>query len=502
MEFLVQLRRSAGLHVSALRSNDFALRIAKGAFWSLIGTMGPRALGLLASVVTARLLGRDTFGGLGIVHSTVEMFGVFAGLGLGVTATKYIAEHHRTDPLRASRVMTFTGFISVVTGLVGTLLLVAFADVIATHALDAPQLGPLLRLASPIILLNTLNGAQIGAMAGLEAFKRTAQVSVVCGVFTPLLMIVGVRWYGMEGAVVASIVSLALSWLLNHLALREEAATAGMSFIYDGAFAEARLLLAFTLPVFLSSMVLAPVQWMCNAILVNQPNGLSEMGVFAAVSQWRAVIMLVPSLLMRAALPIISSATKGDSGNAAIKASVNTTQSLNLLFVFPIATAVLFGGEWITRLYGKQFVGGGPAMAGLALSFMILSIGSSGGTLLQARGKVWLGLAINLCYGICLVVITALAAPRWGAAAITFGSAASYVFVALWSFYRLKRDLPQGMLKRVYLSLLCAVSVATIYCITPATYAAAIAPIAVLAVTWITWRYLIDPRSVSATSNG
>jgi O-antigen/teichoic acid export membrane protein len=496
MEFLVQLRRSAGLRVAALRSNDLASRIAKGVFWSLIGTMVPRALGLLASVATARLLGRDTFGGLGIVLSTVEMFGMFAGLGLGATATKYIAEHHRTDPLRASRVMTFTGFISIVTGLIGTLLLVAFSDVIATHTLNAPQLASLLRLASPIIFLNTLNGAQVGGLAGLEAFKRSAHVSIVCGVFTPLVTIAGVRWFGMEGAVLASMSSLTLNWLLNHLALRIEAAAAGMSFIYEGAFAEARLLFAFTFPVFLSSMVLAPVQWMCNAILVNQPNGLSEMGVYAAVNQWRAVIMLLPSLLMRAALPIMSSAAKGDSGNAALKASVNTTQSLNLLFVFPVATAVLFGGEWITRLYGKQFVGGGTVMAGLALSFMILSIGTSAGALMQAQGKAWLGLCFNSCYGLVLVLITAVAAPRWGAAAITFGSAASYAFIALWGFYLLRRDLPDGMFKRIYLALFSAMAIAAVYCVVPAKIAGFIAPIAVLIVICVTWRFLIDRRLV------
>jgi len=37
------------------------------------------------------LLGTVGFGELGVIQSTVGMFGVFAGLGLGMTATKYVA---------------------------------------------------------------------------------------------------------------------------------------------------------------------------------------------------------------------------------------------------------------------------------------------------------------------------------------------------------------------------------------------------------------------------
>src|SRR5437764_513589 len=52
-------------------------RFARGAFWSLIGAAVSQGLGMFAEVVVARRLGKTTFGELGMIESTVGLFGVF-----------------------------------------------------------------------------------------------------------------------------------------------------------------------------------------------------------------------------------------------------------------------------------------------------------------------------------------------------------------------------------------------------------------------------------------
>ncbi len=51
------------------------------------------------------MLGKEEFGKLGIVQSTVGMFQVFAGFGLGLTATKYVAEFRDSDPAKTGRII-------------------------------------------------------------------------------------------------------------------------------------------------------------------------------------------------------------------------------------------------------------------------------------------------------------------------------------------------------------------------------------------------------------
>lgn len=52
-----------------------AARFARGASWSLAGMGAAQALAVIASIVTARLLGKVGFGEFGMVTGTVGAFG-------------------------------------------------------------------------------------------------------------------------------------------------------------------------------------------------------------------------------------------------------------------------------------------------------------------------------------------------------------------------------------------------------------------------------------------
>jgi O-antigen/teichoic acid export membrane protein len=88
-----------------IEASDIGIRLARGVFWSMAGAMISRGLMLVATVAVARLLGKTGYGELGMIQSTVGMFGVFAGFGLGLTATKHVAELRQSDPIRAGRIL-------------------------------------------------------------------------------------------------------------------------------------------------------------------------------------------------------------------------------------------------------------------------------------------------------------------------------------------------------------------------------------------------------------
>ena len=48
-----------------------------------------------------------------MIQSTVGMFGVFAGFGLGLTATKHVAEFRQSDPDRAGRIIGLSGLFAI-----------------------------------------------------------------------------------------------------------------------------------------------------------------------------------------------------------------------------------------------------------------------------------------------------------------------------------------------------------------------------------------------------
>jgi len=150
-------------HAERIEASPLGYRLAKGAFWSLVGTVLSRSLSVVSSILVARMLGKVGMGELGIVQSTVGILSAFAGLGMGLTATKFVAEYRTKDPQRAGAMLGLSAWATWVSGAVMMLAMLALAPWFAQHTLAAPHLTGLIRVGSVLLLLGSVNGAQTGA---------------------------------------------------------------------------------------------------------------------------------------------------------------------------------------------------------------------------------------------------------------------------------------------------------------------------------------------------
>jgi O-antigen/teichoic acid export membrane protein len=466
-------------------------RFARGASWSLVGMGAAQGLALIASIIAARLLGQVSFGEFGMVTSTVGAFGMLAGLGLGLTATKYIAERRMGNPTGAGQIVGLITQVAAVSGGTVALILFAIAPWLAARTLNAPNLSDELRIGCILLFLNTLDGMQVGVLAGLEAFRAITRVSVVRGLLSFPLLIAGIWFFGLRGAVVATVIVAAIGWLLSQAALRTECVRAGVPISYHGTRTDVPILWKFSLPALLSSLVVAPVMWLANTVVANQPSGYAELGTFNAANQWRLALMLLPSVLIRVALPLMASSLDSQRSHDFGKTLI-LTQSLTVAVVLPAGAFLMFLADPIMSMYGKDFVPGATVLIGVVCSIMISSIGSAAGAAIEARGKMWRGLVLNLSWGAVLIAIVWLSAGTWGARSLAFGSAIAYLVMSLWGFLYVAADLPPGMLPRLFRTL------AFILCLTalcvalpPVGRTALAAPVALLT-GYITLRAFVD----------
>lgn len=150
-----------------IENSPIGLRLARGVFWSMAGAVISRGLMLVATVLVARMLGKTGYGELGMIQSTVGMFGVFAGFGLGLTATKHVAEFRQSDPDRAGRIIGLSGLFAMLTGGLMVLGLFIFAPWLAEHIINAPHLAGVLRIGAIILFISALNG---GFTTGSDVF--------------------------------------------------------------------------------------------------------------------------------------------------------------------------------------------------------------------------------------------------------------------------------------------------------------------------------------------
>src|SRR5262245_49170187 len=98
-----------------------------GGSWLIIGGIASRGCTLLAQITIARQLGKAAFGSWALVINTVAFFSLSAASGLGIAATKHIAELRETDPGRAGRIVTLIVGVASGASLTAGLLCMVFA---------------------------------------------------------------------------------------------------------------------------------------------------------------------------------------------------------------------------------------------------------------------------------------------------------------------------------------------------------------------------------------
>lgn len=414
-----------------IEASPIGLRLARGAFWSLFGTVIARALGILASVVVARILGKAGYGEFGIVQNTLATFTTFAGLGMGLTAAKYVAEFRGKDPVRAGKIIGLSNGAAWVTGGLMVVLLNLFAPWVAAHFLARPQLTTVVRIGSLIILFSAVTGAQTGALNGFEAFKASSHRNIVCGVISFPMMVCGAYYQGLPGAIVSLLITQILNVWLNHRLLEGEARRFGIKIGLQGALQEMPILWRFSIPALISGVMVVPVQWLCQTILVRYPNGYAEMGVFTAANTWGNVIQFLPAMLVQPLMPVLSERLGLGDVHRSLKA-VKAIMLISLAIVVPIVLVGSALSPWIMRLYGREFAGSWPVLVVLLCTAGLLAVETPVGQVISASGKMWYAVVMNLGWALVIVTLTSLWASH-GALGLALATFVAYVVHGVWT---------------------------------------------------------------------
>jgi len=431
--------------LDSIGASEIGYRLAKGTFWSMAGAVISRGLMLGASVLVARMLGKTVYGELGMIRSTVGMFGIFAGFGLGLTATKHVAEFRQSDPGRAGRIISLSWLVAMVTGGLMALGLLIFAPWLASRTINAPHLSGALRIGALILVISALNGAQTGVLSGFEAFKTIAYVNLFVGLISFPILVAGAYFGGLTGAVWALVINLGVNWLLNHIALRKEVSRYKVPFVFRDCSREFSILWKFSLPAVLSSSMVGPVNWMCGALLVNQLGGYEEMGIFSAGNQWFNILLFLPEMLGQVVLPVLSERIGQNKPKQSSK-TMSLAIKVNAILVLPLVLLTSIASPYIMSLYGEGFKNGWPTLVVVLITAGLLAVQAPIRQIIAASGKMWIGFAMNFGWAITFIVSTKLLLD-YGSLGLASARGIAYILhsicifgFAFWLLHRAKKN--------------------------------------------------------------
>jgi O-antigen/teichoic acid export membrane protein len=418
-------------------------RIARGAVWTLIGSTLAQLSTLVSSVIIARQLGQESFGKYGMILNTVGMLGVFAGLELGRTSTKYVAEFRLRDPIRAGRIIALSEIAALASGTMLGLGLYVFASRVAAESLNAPGLADQLRVASFLLAVNALCGAQTGALCGFEAFKALARINILRGLAGIPTTAICVFYWGLPGALWALTIIGSITLALSQVELKKQCELAGVRVLATSAWSEVRMLWSFATPMVLSGAVVGAANWAACGMLVHQPNGYSEMGIFSAASQWRNVVCFVPGVLSQLALPLLSNLR---SERELLKYEKALRWTLIATSAIAVAAAALISltATRIMQTYGKDFRDGSLVLIIVSVTAVLSSVNAVVGTAILSSGSAWVGLWFNLMWAAILLAVCYVIVPTHFATGLAVAMLTAYLAHTIWQSVYLRNHLSKS----------------------------------------------------------
>lgn len=358
------------------------------------GTVISRVLGLASSVILARILGKVPFGELGTIQSTVGLFGAFAGLGIGITATKYVAEYRELETARCGRVIGFSLGAALVGGILAGLGLLLFGGWLAAYTLAAPQLAPLLRIGAALVVFSSVQGAYLGALSGFEAFKQVCRVNWISSIIGVPLAVICTVWAGLDGAVWALVLQTILGCAYGHAALIKESAKAGVKISFALSLQELSMLWRFTLPAFLSALVATPAGWFSRTLLVNQHGGYAEAALVSAANQWMTLVNFLPWTMGGVLVPIFANLYAAGRRDEFMKL-LRHNLLLNAGAALAVALPLMICSAWILECYGAGFGEGVPIFVLTMIAGVFIAINNLFSRAMQSAGRAWIDLTSN-----------------------------------------------------------------------------------------------------------
>lgn len=320
--------------------------------WSFISAVATKISVVITGILVARALGTQSFGEYGLIQSAIVMLANVAAQTTTTATAKHIGQFKGRDLERIGKGITLTLIFSLAfIGVIGSTALAA-PTFFAETLLGSATLGPLSIIVLSTIALIILSGWTQGCLTGWGQYRAIAAVNGAIAVLSiPATYYLTVH-YQLTGALVGLAGSQLLIVLVGAVVCWRTLIRHNISLRFKNVLTEKHALLSVGLPVLLTGLMVAPINWLGNKLLVQAQDGLSALGIYAAAMQWNAIFSHVSIVLGSVLIPMLASRAGGES---------RKLEALNFLagwlVVLVIIQPVILFPEMLTRLYGSGFLG-------------------------------------------------------------------------------------------------------------------------------------------------
>jgi O-antigen/teichoic acid export membrane protein len=277
--------------------------------------------------------------------------------------------------------------------------LIAAAPWIAAKVLVAPALVRELRIGTIMLFFVSVNGYQVGVLAGFEAFRSTAAANLIRGLGGFPVLVVGAAFGGLTGAVIANSFVNVLGCIAHAVMLRRVCQRNYVRKSYNFRRDEFRMLYRFCVPVLIAGASYILSSWASNTALARV-SGYRETGIFQAAFQLQTMCLFLAVATSSVGLPLLAA-------NLGSRNSYLRVLAGNILFTtgstLVAAVLVAISAPYIASLYGPQFHGATVVIRVMCACSVLLAVNTSAGLVIYSLNEARAIMLFALLRGAVLV---------------------------------------------------------------------------------------------------
>lgn len=384
-----------------LNNNKIVKRIAMGLLLGAGGAVISKAILTIFNMVLARILSVEDYGIYSLMNNTVQTFTIFAGAGLGVTLTRYVALYREKNKDIAGTVICVLMIFNILISLFVSVLVYIFADKISILLNSNMDVTSFLKITSTTIFFTAIVSMLQGILQGFENYKSIAIIQIVSNCISFLVGIIISKIFGILGAIYSllglQIIIFICMFIKLFTILKNRKIKLKMSF--NAIIKESILKVA--IPSLLATIFVIPIMWITN-FYFSSNIGLEEFAVFSVCIQWFNIVNYIPQQFGQLK-PIYTQLYDGNKFKE-MKRYINRIIIVTITFSTICATVFIIFKGLILRGYGEFYQSYSYSFSIMMIATILFAIQSQYGSVFQAIGKSWLCFALNVIWAISYLI--------------------------------------------------------------------------------------------------
>ena len=409
--------------INVFFKSDLQVKVAKGVFWSFLGTFISRSFTFIAYILIANVLDIKEYGEIGILKSIIVTFSMFSLASFGVTATRYISIYKEVDMLKVKRILSVTYFLTIGISLFILLSIIVFSKMFSVEVLGNENFRIETIIISFAIFFSALNGFQNGALSGFEKFKYISIVNISSGILAIPMLFLLTYSYGVLGFCIGISIQYFFLFLFSSFFLKKVMKENKINFTTKNILGEITVIREFSIPSFLGGFIISPTILICNTLLVKSSGGFTSMGIYEAAFNFSIIAMTFNSMIGQVLYPF------------AVKMIDKKNQKFDFLNLnMPWIIGIFFGllliylPDVFSLIFDEQYqnINMYRTISCIAVFIIFISHRQGISRNLAAINKMWYGFLDNLIWSLLAIGFTFILVDK-GASGRAFAFVMAYL---------------------------------------------------------------------------